>query len=122
LLGGDRIAEVEATARRMVAEGRGGELMLLPGWWQVITAESYLDYCSRLPDVLALAPQIECPVLYIRGDQEPAHIYPAEEFAARAGGPCEVRIVENCDHFYGGRENTITGIVTGWLQRVLAKT
>jgi pimeloyl-ACP methyl ester carboxylesterase len=122
LLGGERIAEVEATARRMVAEGRGGELMLLPGWWWVITAESYLDYCSALPDVLALAPRIKCPVLYIRGDQEPAHIYPAEEFAARAGGPCEVRIVENCDHFYGGRENTITGIVTGWLQRILAKT
>jgi len=122
LLGGERIAEVEATARRMVAEGRGGELMLLPGWWWVITAESYLDYCSQLPDVLALAPRIECPVLYIRGDQEPAHIYPAEEFAARASGPCEVRIVENCDHFYGGRENTIAGIVTGWLQGVLGKT
>jgi pimeloyl-ACP methyl ester carboxylesterase len=122
LLGGERIAEVEATARRMVADGRGGELMLLPGWWWVITAESYLDYCAQLPDVLALAPRIKCPVLYIRGDREPAHIYPAEEFAARAGGPCEVRIVENCDHFYGGQENTIAGIVTGWLQRVLAKT
>jgi len=122
LLGGERIAEVEATARRMVAEGRGGELMLLPGWWWVITAESYLDYCSQLPDVLALAPRIKCPVLYIRGDQEAAQIYPAEEFAARAGGPCEVRIVENCDHFYGGREATIAGIVTGWLQRVVGKT
>jgi pimeloyl-ACP methyl ester carboxylesterase len=49
LLGGDRIAEVEAQARRMVAEGRGGELMLLPGWWHVITADSYLDYGSQLP-------------------------------------------------------------------------
>ena len=32
-------------ARRMVAQGRGGELMVLPGWWHVITAQSYLDYC-----------------------------------------------------------------------------
>ena len=122
LLGGDRIAEVEAKARAMVAEGRGKELMLLPGWWWVITAESYLDYSAQLPDVLALAPRIKCPVLYIRGDKEPAHIYPAEEFAKRSTGPCDVRIVPNCDHFYGGREDAVMGIVTEWLQRVMAKT
>jgi pimeloyl-ACP methyl ester carboxylesterase len=122
LLGGDRIDEIGALARRMIAQGRGGELMLLPGWWHVVTAESYLDYCAELPDILALAPRIACPVLYIRGDKEPAHIYPAEEFAARAGGPCDVRIVKDCDHFYGGRENTISAIVTGWLADVLAKT
>jgi pimeloyl-ACP methyl ester carboxylesterase len=127
LLGGARIAEVESQARDMVAAGRGGELMLLPGWWHVLTAESYLDYCSTLPDVLALAPRLKCPVLYIRGDKEPAHIYPAEEFARRAGGRCDVRIVKDCDHFYGGREDTIGGIITEWLQdlgleHVLTKT
>jgi pimeloyl-ACP methyl ester carboxylesterase len=122
LLGGDRIDEIDAQARTMVAQGRGGELMVLPGWWHVITAQSYLDYASDLPDVLALAPRVTCPVLYIRGDKEPAHIYPAEEFAARAGGPCDVRIVKDCDHFYGGREDEVAGIVTGWLADVLAKT
>ena len=122
LFAGDRIAEVEAQARRMVAEGRGNELMVLPGWFWVITAESWLDYTSQLPDVLALAPRIACPVLYIRGDQEPAHIYPAEEFAARAGGRCDVRIVKDCDHFYGGREDAVSEIITGWLGDVLAKT
>jgi pimeloyl-ACP methyl ester carboxylesterase len=121
LLGGERIEEVNATARQMVAEGRGKELMLLPGWWYVITAESYLDYSSKLPDVLALSARITCPVLYIRGDKEPAHIYPAEEFAARAGGPCEVRIVKDCDHFYGGREEAVMGIVTEWLAGVIPK-
>jgi pimeloyl-ACP methyl ester carboxylesterase len=122
LLGGNRIDEIDAQARRMVAENRGAELMVLPGWWHVITAESYLDYCAELPDVLALAPRIACPVLYIRGDKEPAHIYPAEEFAARAGGPCDVRIVKDCDHFYGGREDAISEIVTNWLSDLLAKT
>src|SRR5438128_2971915 len=43
LLGGEHIEKVNATARQMIAEGRGNELMLLPGWWYVITAESYLD-------------------------------------------------------------------------------
>jgi pimeloyl-ACP methyl ester carboxylesterase len=122
LLGGERIDEVEKQARQMVGEGRGGDLMVLPGWWHVITAESYLDYGSQLPDVLALAPRIACPTLYIRGDKEPAHIYPAEEFAARAGGMCDVRIVKDCDHFYSGRENEISDIVTGWLKDVMAKT
>jgi len=121
LLGGERIEEVNAKARQMVAEGRAKELMLLPGWWYVITAESYLDYASQLPDVLALAPRVTCPVLYIRGDKEPAHIYPAEEFAARAGGPCDVRIVKDCDHFYGGREEVVMEIVTEWLARVMPK-
>lgn len=122
LLGGDRIDEIAAKARDMVAEGRGAELMLLPGWWHVITARSYLDYCTELPDVLALAPRITCPVLYLRGDKEPPHIYPAEEFAARAGGRCNVRIVPNCDHFYGGREDAVAAIVTEWLSEALAKT
>ena len=86
LLGGDRIDEVEAQASRMVAEGRGKELIVLPGWWWVITAESYLDYASQLPDMLAFAPRITCPVLYIRGDKEPAHVYPAEgSQSARVG-------------------------------------
>jgi pimeloyl-ACP methyl ester carboxylesterase len=122
LFAADRIEEIDAQARRMVADGRGRELMTLPGWFWVVTAETWLDYTTALPDVLALAPRIACPVLYIRGDQEPAHIYPAEEFAKRAGGRCDVRIIENCDHFYGGREDAVSSFVTEWLTGVLGKT
>ena len=71
LLGGDRIREVEATARAMVAQGRGAELMLLPGWWHVVTAQSYLDYGAELPDVLALAESVS-PVRQDRGAMLPA--------------------------------------------------
>ena len=120
--GWTRIQEIEAQARRMVAEGRGRELIVLPGWFWVVTAQSYLDYAYELPDVLELAPRITCPTLYIRGDQEPAHVYPAEEFAERAGGPCDVRIVKDCDHFYTGREDEVSSIVTGWLGDLLGKT
>ncbi len=122
MFGGDRIREIEAQARRMVAEGRGKELMLLPGWFWLATAETYLDLACELPDLLALAPRITCPTLYIRGDQEPAHVYPAEEFAARAGGRCDVRIVKDCDHFYTGREDAVSAIVTTWLSDILAQT
>ena len=53
---------------------------------------------------------------------QPANVYPAEEFAQRCAGPCQVEIVPNCDHFYGGREDAVTGIVTRWLSQVMDKT
>jgi pimeloyl-ACP methyl ester carboxylesterase len=119
LFAGDRQEELTAQARALVKAGRGRELMFMPGWWYVISAESFLDRLETVPDTIALAPRIRCPVLCIRGDQEDRDRYPAEEFQARAGGPCEVEIVPDCDHFYNGREGTIQTIVASWLQRTL---
>jgi pimeloyl-ACP methyl ester carboxylesterase len=119
LLGGDRLEALTAQARSMVADGRGRELMLLPGWWYVASAESFLDLQTNLPDVLALAPRIACPTLYLRGDEEPADLYPAEAYAQRAGGPTQVDIVPSCNHFYAGREDEVTARVAGWLARAL---
>ena len=106
-------------ARDMVAAGRGRDLMFMPGWWYVISAESFLDRIVSVPDTIALAPQIKCPVLAIRGDKEDRDRYPAEEFAAACGGPCEVNIVANCDHFYNDREAHVAGIVSAWLAKTL---
>jgi alpha/beta superfamily hydrolase len=46
--------------------------------------------------------------------------YPAEKFQARAGGPSEVEIVPDCDHFYVGREDAVTEIMASWLERTFA--
>jgi pimeloyl-ACP methyl ester carboxylesterase len=119
LFAGDRYDELTAQAKAMVAAGRGKELMLMPGWWYVISAESFLDRLTQMPDTLELAPSIKCPVLYVRGDQEPARNYPAEEFARRSGGACDVAIVPNCDHFYKGREAAVAELVESWLKRTL---
>jgi pimeloyl-ACP methyl ester carboxylesterase len=86
----------------------------------VIAAESFLDL-ANCPDILDLAPKIGCPVLFMRGDKELRELYPAEEFARRAQGPCEVEIVPDCGHFYVGREDEIAGRVTRWLGRVLKR-
>ena len=115
LLSADRFEEFNALARARVAEGRGGELLNVPGWWYVISAATYVDWLDNVPDVLALAPQIRCPTLYVRGDQESAESYPAEEFARLAGGPCSVQILPNCDHFYKGREEVAQACVREWL-------
>jgi len=118
LLAQDRLEEITRDAEERVRRARGKELMLLPGWWYVITAESFLDL-ANCPDILELAPRIACPTLYLRGDKELRDLYPAEEFARRAKGPCAVEIVPDCDHFYVGREEEIAGRVTRWLTHVL---
>src|SRR5262245_44352670 len=119
LFAGDRQEALTARARELVAAGRGRELMFMPGWWWVISAESFLDRIVTVPDTIALAPKIRCPVLFVRGDQEDADRYPAEEFQRAAGGPCRVEIVPDCDHFYNGREEAVAGIVAGWLKTTL---
>ena len=119
LMGGDRVEEFAARARDMVKAGRGRELILMPGWWYAISAESFLDRLTETPDTLELSPKVKCPTLYIRGDREPHANYPAEDFKARAGGTCTVEIVADCDHFYNGREEAIQVIVSSWLAKIL---
>jgi pimeloyl-ACP methyl ester carboxylesterase len=119
LMVGERVEEFAARAREMVHAGRGRDLMLMPGWWYAISAESFLDRLTETPDTLALAPKVKCPSLFVRGDKEPREQYPAEEFKARSGGPCTVEIVPDCDHFYNGREEAIQNIVSSWLGKAL---
>ena len=119
LLGGARTPELRAQAEAMIAEGRGDELMLLPGWWYVTRAAAYYDRLTTMPSTVDTAPQIQCPTLYIRGDQELRTSYPAEDFAAGSTGPCDVVIVENCDHFYKDREDAIIDLVGPWLKETL---
>ncbi len=115
LFAGDRMEEITVQAKDLVAAGRGRELMFMPGWWYVISAESFLDRIETVPDTVALAPDVKCPVLAIRGDREEKNRYPAEEFQRHCGGPCTVEIVSDCDHFYNGREDTVSKLVSSWL-------
>ena len=117
LMCGDRYEEIAALAHRLVAEGRGETLIQMPGWWYVTSAAALVDRMGQMPDIVELAPQIPCPALFVRGDDESPVIYPAEAFAARAGGPCEVWVVPQCDHFYKGREDAVADHVARWLVR-----
>jgi pimeloyl-ACP methyl ester carboxylesterase len=119
LLAGDRLAEISEEAHALEDAGRGAELMLLPGWFYVTTASSFVDMESNLPDTVGLAAEISCPVLYLRGDQEDRDLYPAEEFAERSPGPVHVQILPDCDHFYTGHEQLVGELVADWLASVL---
>ena len=122
MMAGDRLEEITAQARALVGAGRRKELMQMPGWWYVITAESYMDRLESTPDVLELAPRVTCPTLFIRGDREPRDSYPAEEFAQLAGGPVRVEIIPDCDHFYTGQEQAVQERVSSWLTATPARS
>jgi len=111
LLAQERLEEFTDRARK----AKPKELLLMPGWWYAITAESFLDL-ANCPDILELAPKVGCPVLYLRGGKEPRDLYPAEEFQKRCKGACAVEIVPDADHFYNGHEERVAGIVSRWLQ------
>jgi len=119
LFAADSMTEITAKAKKLVKVGRGRELIFMPGWWYVISAESYLDRIVSMPDTVGLASSIHCPVLTLRGDKEEKACYPAEKFQQRCGGPCTVEIVPNCDHFYNGCEEYIARIVSSWLVKTL---
>jgi pimeloyl-ACP methyl ester carboxylesterase len=120
LMAGDRFEEISARARELVAAGKGRELMSVPGWWWIISADTFVDYLDRCPDILELAPQIRCPALFLRGDQEAPHIYPGEAFVARTKGPAEFVLVPDCDHFYHQREAAAVDLMADWLARRVA--
>jgi pimeloyl-ACP methyl ester carboxylesterase len=100
-----------------VEAGMGNELMQVPGWWWIISAQTFVDYLDHCPDILELAPQVRCPVLFLRGDREAKHVYPGEAFVERAGGPAEFALVSDCDHFYREREQEAVGLIANWLVR-----
>jgi len=119
-LAGDTAA-LTRQAEALVSAGKPRQLMLIPAWWWVISARTFLDRLTNAPDLVKNAKRIRCPVLFIRGDQEPKENYPAERFQEDCAGPCEVVIVPNCDHFYVGAEANVAKIVTEWLKRTVGK-
>lgn len=115
-LGAEREVEALAEARRLVAEGRGRELMLLPGWWYAVSAASLVDRHDHTPDLLEAAAGVRCPSLFLVGEAEDPTVYPAHEFAAVSPGPAEARIVAGADHWYTGVEAQVAAVVTRWLE------
>jgi pimeloyl-ACP methyl ester carboxylesterase len=106
-------------AQELLAAGKPRQLMLLPTWWYVISAKTFLDRLTNVSNLVENAKRIRCPVLFIRGDHEPVENYPAEKFKENSSGPSEVVIIPNCDHFYVGVEEEVAKCVTEWLSRTI---
>lgn len=120
LMAGDDADALAASARALVAAGRGSELLLMPRWWYAISADSLIDRIGNTPGLLAAAPAVTCPTLAIRGSLEPPGRYPMEEFAARTPGPASAHVIEGADHWYRGHESTVAELVATWIADQLA--
>lgn len=118
---GEGFDEFVSRATQLVDTGRGNELMTMPGWYYVTTAVSFVDTLTNSPVLLEDAANISCPVLFIRGSDEDRDLYPAEAFARAAPGRVDVRIIDDCDHFYTGHEDAVGAIVAEWLDTVIAQ-
>jgi pimeloyl-ACP methyl ester carboxylesterase len=121
-MAGDAATSYLARARRLVADGHGDELLLMPGWWFAISAASLVDRHENTPDLLDDASRIGCPSLFLVGDREPAETYPAEEFARRATGPSRARVLTDCDHWYTGQRDEVADLVAEWLADTVLRT
>ena len=51
LMAGKRFDKFSARARELVAAGAGSELMQVPGWWWIISAQTFVDYLDVCPDI-----------------------------------------------------------------------
>jgi pimeloyl-ACP methyl ester carboxylesterase len=119
MLAADRHAELSAEAARLVAAGRGDQIIPLPGWWYAITAASWLDLEANVPSTVENAGRARCPILALRGALEPPEVYPAEAMASAAGERARLVVLEGSDHFYNDRQAELAEVVCGWLREVV---
>ncbi len=118
LFGATKLPEFLDKAKNMLADGKGDEIMRLPGWYWITTPRSLLDLSQNLPYLIDEASKISCPVLFIRGDQEPEDLYPAEGFKDTCNAPVDVVTIKDSDHFYVGTEKIVIKTICDWLKKL----
>lgn len=117
MLAAERHDEVDAEARRLVAEGRGDQMIALKGWWYAITAASWVDLSQNVPDTVENARRYPGPILALRGSKELTASYPAEAVVAAAGKRATLAVIPEGDHFYNGVEAEFARAVCDWFAK-----
>ena len=118
LFGSSEFPKIVQTARKMLTEGQENNIMRMPGWYWVTTPRSILDLAENLPSLIEEASKINCPVLFIRGEEEPEDLYPAELFKEKCKAPVEIVIIKKSGHFYVGHEDIIKGVICDWIKNL----
>ncbi|MFN8632690.1 MAG: alpha/beta fold hydrolase [Chloroflexota bacterium] len=124
------MGEALATAKRMVAEGRG--LDLLPfgstGRPGSLSAQTVVDRANSLVDTYGMdggdSPlgKIRCPFLAILGTKEPQIGAPADldtiKRNARSSARAETALIEGANHLYQDREEVVAKAIFDWLEKL----
>jgi pimeloyl-ACP methyl ester carboxylesterase len=119
-------------ARKMVAEGRGLELLPFetigrPG--QTLSAQTVVDRAESIVDVYGLdggadppVSKIRCPLLAILGTAEPEIGSPADletvKRNARSSSHVETALIEGADHVYTTTAEDVARAIEGFLGRL----
>ncbi|MCS6801498.1 MAG: alpha/beta fold hydrolase [Chloroflexota bacterium] len=122
----DKIAQELERAERLVAEGRGDELMLFEASLQgrsYFTPNAFLDrHRDDRYDTLALAAGLTVPTIFLGGSNEPEMIPPGllEQFQAAAtrAKPSAIATIEGADHFYTGKAKEAIDAVLAFLRQM----
>jgi pimeloyl-ACP methyl ester carboxylesterase len=115
MLAADRHDAIDAEAKRLVAAGRGEQMIALPGWWYAITAASWVDLSQNVPLTVEKVRHYPGPVLAVRGAKEAPELYPAEAAAMAAGAHGTLAVISGADHFYNRTESALAQVVSEWL-------
>jgi pimeloyl-ACP methyl ester carboxylesterase len=124
------LGEPLALAQRMVAEGRGLELLPFggPGRPGPFSAQTVVDRGKSLVDVYGLEggdsplSKVRCPFLAILGTEEPQIGSPESletlKRNARSSSRADTALIEGADHCYTGREVAVAKTIYDWLERL----
>jgi pimeloyl-ACP methyl ester carboxylesterase len=120
--GDARRTEFTARAQALVAQGREKELLLLPDWPWIISAQVAVDHLTpglviALPDLVA---RYAGPLLVFCGDTgHDARLFPGARAAfQRSPSPAKrLEPITGCDHFYVDHEARVTVLIKAWLLR-----
>ena len=121
----DRDPELLARAERLVAEGRGQDLLPRTRPEPGLSAQTYLSnarpehdpYGADTPDP-GIA-RVRCPLLLFYGTREPgaAHLEALRRLASGASR-VDARVIDGAVHSYHGSEAAVAGVIADWLEAV----
>lgn len=136
LIKGDKNHERNmAMSKKMIAEGKGKELLPFPVLWDEspLSAQTYVslgDKESRVAifnfhnssDTLSVLSRIAIPALTVMGRKDDALVVPIEETMNRTikalsnSSRAEAEVLGDADHGYNGFEQNLADALNGWIR------
>jgi dienelactone hydrolase len=122
-----------STANKMIAEGKGHDIMPFDIWGDcILSADSYVNLSSKservaifnfhkLEDKLSVLGKIAVPSLTVMGRKDHVVIIPIEDIMQRikesmiSSPKVETKILGDADHGYNGYENYLADAIKDWL-------
>jgi hypothetical protein len=111
-------------AKRMVAEGRGLEVLPAQPFapWYRQSAQAVVARAASLAHLLAseggapMIAAIRCPMLAFYGGREPGGTDTVEVIRQQAqAARVETRLIEDADHIYWGHESEVATVLARWM-------